>query len=289
MKIQSLALMTGLTLAVTATAQPEKAAAINLVFNNPVQANNTSNVGGFGQPGVTGTLLEYRNVAPGIDARVTAAVSGTSYNFAGHIPNYTSAGNSNGDDGFVYQATQAGSGIMTYKFDFYQTDGTTHSFSTLATPFDFSLLVYDIDGEATQSEALRVSKRIGSSGLGSYQIGNSSTASLTATESATNYLFSGRGINVAETSVNGDVILNFLQSNSTTLQFESTTAPNSTFPNGVFSGIDGDLSILPRTTGTFAAKVTASQQVPEPFTIIGTIVGGTTALRMRKKLKSTAD
>ncbi len=28
--------------------------------------------------------------------------------------------------------------------------------------------------------------------------------------------------------------------------------------------------------------------VPEPFTIVGTLVGGTAALRMRKKLKSTA-
>ncbi len=32
----------------------------------------------------------------------------------------------------------------------------------------------------------------------------------------------------------------------------------------------------------------ASTSVPEPFTIIGTFVGGTAALRMRKKLKSTA-
>jgi hypothetical protein len=28
----------------------------------------------------------------------------------------------------------------------------------------------------------------------------------------------------------------------------------------------------------------ASQPVPEPFTIVGTLVGGTAALRMRKKL-----
>jgi hypothetical protein len=32
---------------------------------------------------------------------------------------------------------------------------------------------------------------------------------------------------------------------------------------------------------------TASAAVPEPFTIIGTLVGGTAALRMRKKLKDT--
>lgn len=31
-----------------------------------------------------------------------------------------------------------------------------------------------------------------------------------------------------------------------------------------------------------------SQSVPEPFTIVGTLIGGTTALRMRKKLKATS-
>jgi hypothetical protein len=30
----------------------------------------------------------------------------------------------------------------------------------------------------------------------------------------------------------------------------------------------------------------APTDVPEPFTIVGTLVGGTAALRMRKKLKS---
>ena len=35
-------------------------------------------------------------------------------------------------------------------------------------------------------------------------------------------------------------------------------------------------------------RSTTAQSVPEPFTIIGTLVGGTAALRMRKKLKSTA-
>jgi hypothetical protein len=35
------------------------------------------------------------------------------------------------------------------------------------------------------------------------------------------------------------------------------------------------------------SSVSATTAVPEPFTIIGTLVGGTAALRMRKKLKST--
>jgi hypothetical protein len=33
----------------------------------------------------------------------------------------------------------------------------------------------------------------------------------------------------------------------------------------------------------------ASTAVPEPFTIIGTLIGGTVATRLRKKLKATAE
>ncbi|WP_396133686.1 PEP-CTERM sorting domain-containing protein [Chamaesiphon sp. OTE_75_metabat_556] len=33
-------------------------------------------------------------------------------------------------------------------------------------------------------------------------------------------------------------------------------------------------------------NVSAATAAPEPFTIIGTLVGGTAAIRMRKKLKS---
>jgi hypothetical protein len=48
-----------------------------------------------------------------------------------------------------------------------------------------------------------------------------------------------------------------------------------------------DFSISSNTdrTGSYGLSVTA---VPEPFTIIGTIIGGTAAFRMRKKLSSSA-
>jgi hypothetical protein len=38
---------------------------------------------------------------------------------------------------------------------------------------------------------------------------------------------------------------------------------------------------------TFGSVIPDPVSIPEPFTIIGTLVGGTAALRMRKKLKST--
>jgi hypothetical protein len=51
-------------------------------------------------------------------------------------------------------------------------------------------------------------------------------------------------------------------------------------------------SFSPGVSGSFTTtidgpgNVSASTSVPEPFTIIGTLVGGTAAIRMRKKLKS---
>jgi hypothetical protein len=48
-----------------------------------------------------------------------------------------------------------------------------------------------------------------------------------------------------------------------------------------------NLTINPSPNGSFSLVATATA-VPEPFTIIGTIVGGTAAFRMRKKLSSSA-
>ncbi len=44
----------------------------------------------------------------------------------------------------------------------------------------------------------------------------------------------------------------------------------------------------PSNVVTVALPTTVATAVPEPFTIIGTLIGGTAALRMRKKLKSTS-
>ena len=261
------------------------AATTSLNFNTPVQSTDITNVDGHG-PGYSGTVIDYLNVASGIDARVTATVSGDGYTFNGHIPNYTSAGNSSGDAAFDYQIANSatnngvGFGTMGYTLDFY-VSGT--NFTTAATPFDFNLLVYDIDGDAAQNESLRVAKGVGSSGLDSYQIGSNGAASLTATENTNDYLFSGHSSNVAETSVNGDVILSFLNTSSVTLQFEANTTSSNDGPNTVFAAIDGDST--QKVVGTFNPVVTA-KKLPEPFTIIGTIIGGTAAYRMRKKLKA---
>jgi hypothetical protein len=103
-----------LALAIAATAgQAEKAAAIGLSFNNPVNATSSSGdyvatdpYFGVFNNGYSRTVLNYTNVATGLDARVTATTFGTGYSFTEHLPTYTSAGNSNGDAAFLYQASQ---------------------------------------------------------------------------------------------------------------------------------------------------------------------------------------
>jgi hypothetical protein len=60
--------------------------------------------------------------------------------------------------------------------------------------------------------------------------------------------------------------------------------------NGAF--LPGGVNSLSNTSVNFVARNGAittppPAAVPEPFTIIGTLIGGTAAFRMKKKLKST--
>jgi hypothetical protein len=68
---------------------------------------------------------------------------------------------------------------------------------------------------------------------------------------------------------------------------------NNPFPGGNFAdGFTNTGDFFGRTSA-YAVDIlnvnnTTPTAVPEPFTVIGTLIGGTAALRMRKKLKSTA-
>ena len=311
MKLKSLQVLSLLTVAVTAiVSQPEKASAIDLNFTTVDTTLDTiSNPNTFGfnfGPGVSSNVIHYKNVASGVDAVVTATAFGANYSFSQHIYNYSvnTTGQPAGDAAFLYQIApnQVGQGGLSYKFDFYQA-GTNYTTAYVAPELRF--LVYDVDGEsvasgsaANQGEALRISK---SSGLVGYQVGNNAQ-SLVPTQDATSYLFTGPGTNYAETSTNGATLLYFENTNSVTFQFEAnTTAPALTTANPVFSAIDGDISMLGTNIpysqrsftgfGTYASTVSAPADpttVPEPFTVIGSLIGGTAAFRMRKKLKATS-
>jgi len=110
---------------------------------------------------------------------------------------------------------------------------------------ELNIIAYDVDGELDnignqQSEELRVFK---SDGLMSYITGTNA-ASLTATDMGATILFEGPGTNFAETDTSGAVLLTYANTDSFTLQFESTTHANiSDLDNPIFSAIDGDLFI----------------------------------------------
>ncbi len=243
MKLKSLASVVSLlTLAVAATAiRPEQAAAIELTFATPVEVTDLassamSNLGA----GYSGNVIHYSNVAAGVDALVTATAFGTNYSLRGHIPNYTAAGNSTGDASFLYQIDSGtGLGGLTYKIDLFESGS---NYTTAYTATDLKFLVYDVDGETPQGEAVRV---FNSDGFYGYQVGSTAQA-LIPTQDTTSYLFSGRDVNTAENDASGSAILYFANTNSVTFQFEANTRTD-TGANPVFSAIDGDLSLIHRT------------------------------------------
>jgi hypothetical protein len=280
---------------------------------------------GFGG-GYSRQSIRYTNVAPGtngaagIDAVITATAftatttpASSTYSFVEHIPNFRAANTTLNtttaaayqDAAFLYQIAGAnaatgetglGKGGMNYNIQLFE-GGTNTAYTAGALRF----LVYDVDGEGIggtatalkQKEAVRIAK---GAGLVGYQVGSTAQA-LIPTSDATSYLFSGQGVNVGETDKSGAAIFYFQDVNSVNFQFEAETlSPASANPNPVFSAIDGDLSLYGTGALTgFAARVDTSAtavgtstgaEVPEPFTIIGTLIGGTAAVRMRKKLKA---
>lgn len=89
----------------------------------------------------------------------------------------------------------------------------------------------------------------------------------------------------------------FVSNNATTLSqlFTSLNSGNIVFglndvdPGDNFYDFTQGLSasLVNVGTGPVVTPGGGSQQVPEPFTIVGTLIGGTAALRMRKRLKAT--
>jgi hypothetical protein len=81
--------------------------------------------------------------------------------------------------------------------------------------------------------------------------------------------------------------------------YQAIIFANGNYPNGAYPG--GKLSDGFTNTGDFFGRnsayafdilnvtsaSTAATAVPEPFTIVGTLIGGTAALKMRKRLKIT--
>jgi hypothetical protein len=83
-------------------------------------------------------------------------------------------------------------------------------------------------------------------------------------------------------------------SNSTQFQIAPNTTPVSFFVNGLDQTNNNTLSFSFNDTGAgtgglFIISASPVAAVPEPFTIIGSIVGGAAALRMKKKMSKSVE
>jgi hypothetical protein len=221
------------------------------------------------------SVIKFTDVATSggtaVDLRVTASAWGT-HSFVGHLPDYSeSRGEPNGDLGLYYQANSYGSGGLSYTLEFFKS-GT--NFTTTQTISQFDLLIYDVDGESMQSEKFRAYL---ADGLTSYRLADSPN-SVTASYFTEGVLFSGPGYNIDEEDATGAAIITFKNTNKITLDFESTTT-SGPLPNGIFTAIDGDLSILKGDTCDFKPPVT----VPEPSGMILVAAAGILFLTRRKR------
>ncbi|WP_411827599.1 hypothetical protein [Luteolibacter sp. AS25] len=244
----------------------------DLDFSGNVQATN-GNQATLG-PFYDGTTLDFVNVSPtsgeSIDLRTTVTTQGD-YFFYGSFPDYSTAtGEPDGDLGYVYGANSAGTGGINYQLDFFQGGGT---FSDSLALNDFRLMIYDVDGEDIQSESVIVDTADGFYG---YQLPTSNDVAIVDIGGG-KFRFTGPGVNRPETDPSAAVILFFRNTSTINLTMESTTS-GETFPNYVFSAIDGDLSLLgntPQDFGSFTA-------VPEVSTTLLGCLGSLLLMRRRR-------
>jgi hypothetical protein len=191
-----------------------------------------------------------------VDARITATLIGDTHfadqydpnaeNYfgdSGYIPNYKNSNFGPQDDlGFLYY----GNGVdgeengLTMTFEFF--DGTGDSSGTFLDPLVVSTLeiaIYDVDGEASQSEYFTAQRN---DGLVSYAIGTSPQA-LVATDLSDSIRFDGPGTNFSESDATGAAILYYELTEKLQLSFGSVQTSGAE-QNAVFSAVDGDLSLF---------------------------------------------
>ena len=227
----------------TVTKMAATAEYIDLDFGNPLEATDgTYNLGGNAVDYYSGSTMHFSNVATlggqQIDARLSVTSVVGPYQFVGTMPDYSQGyGVPDGDLGYLYQSTAAGTGGINYRLEFFVGDG---SFTELYDLPYFGLMVYDVDGESTQSEEVRAYE---SDGLVGYRLANSA-GSVTATREPTSVRFTGPGSNRSETDATGAFIMYFANTSTVNLDMFSVTSSGSGQPNGIFSAIDGDQSIL---------------------------------------------
>jgi len=242
-----------------------------------------------------GLTQSFRNVAAGLDMRITTSVFGSAtYNYTKQassgdlVARYTSISGWNAAVNPVPGSNPLG---INYTLNFFEADAG-HTFSTAKVVSDFRFLSYDIDGSSNtssgstngvpwstttivQSELVRV---LAGSGFVSYQLMPDTT--LTASETDGNWTFKGNDVNVSSTPPSM-VIMNFANTSEVKFQFEAPYSKDANDPVDTF--LDGDVTfITPTQLAAFNAPTPVGVPEPSCFALCILALGGLGLVRRRK-------
>ena len=243
-----------------------------------------------------GLTQSFRNVATGVDMRITTSTYGAA------TYNYTVKTTAGGDLQARYTSTAgwnaavnpvAGSNPLgiNYTLNFYEADAG-HTFSIAKVLSDFRLLTYDVDGSSStststvngvttttktiiQSELVRV---LAGSGFVSYQLTPDTT--LTASQTDGNWQFKGNDVDVNFT-LPSMAMMNFANTSVVKFQFEAPYSRDANDPVATY--LDGDLTFITQAQfDTFSAPITAGVPEPSALSLLAVGLGGLAMLRRRR-------
>ena len=247
-----------------------------------------------------GLTQSFRNVATGVDMRITTSTYGAA------TYNYTVKTTAGGDLQARYTSTAgwntavnpvAGSNPLgiNYTLSFFEADAD-HTFSIAKVLSDFRLLTYDVDGSSSsstststvngvttttttktiiQSELVRV---LAGSGFVSYQLTPDTT--LTASQTDGNWQFKGNDVDVNFT-LPSMAMMNFANTSVVKFQFEAPYSRDANDPVATY--LDGDLTFITQAQfDTFAAPTPAGVPEPSSLALCLLALGGLGLVRRRK-------